>query len=360
MTALAIYGATGRTARLLARQAATRWPVVLVGRDPTGLAAAAAACGGSAEWRVAGSDDADALRRAFTGARVVIQCASLTATDAVRVAASTVAVGASYLDVCADASVAEAIATELGDAPHRAGVVVCPGVAPIGGALAEWLAVAALRRRTGEFTAPASIELGFCSAGLAHTPGSLRSALRMLLATPAWSTRTIDFPPPFAREQCFSFPLGCGRMGQLFPRAAIRTWAALAPPTIGSATTARALRVAHGLLRSGDASHALASALAPMLETASIDRDDAPERLRFAVVAHVTSGGRTTAISGVGQRPYATTVAMLRLVVSAVLGEHGRTGIVGAAELVRAEEALDWLVAEGELRVFADDAGGPA
>jgi len=357
---IALYGATGRTARELAPHLAARGPIVLVGRDAAGLAAAAAACGGRAQYCVARSDDVDALRRSFAGARVVVQCASLAADDAARVAACTVAAGASYLDVCADASVAEAIAAELDDAPDRAGVVVCPGVAPIGGALAEWLAVAALRRRTGELTAPESIELGFCSAGLASTPGSLRSALRMLLATPAWSTRTIDFPPPFAREQCFSFPLGCGRLGQLFPRAAIRTWAALAPPTIGSATTARALWVAHGLLRSGDASHALASALAPMLEAASIDRDDAPERLRFAVVAHVTSGGRTTAISAVGQRPYATTVAMQRLVVSAVLGEHGRTGIVGAAELIRAEEALDWLVAEGELRVFADDAGGPA
>jgi short subunit dehydrogenase-like uncharacterized protein len=357
VTTVAIYGATGRTARLLARQAATRWPVVMVGRDPAGLAAAAAACGGSARWCVAGSDDADALRRAFAGARIVIQCAALSTDAAVRVAACSVAAGASYVDVCADASVAEAIAASLGDAPHRARVVVCPGVAPIGGALAEWLAVAALRRRTGELTAPESIELGFCSAGLARTSGSLRSALRMLLATPDWSTHAIDFPPPFAREQCFSFPLGCGRLAQLFPRAAIRTWAALAPPMIGSATTARALGVAHDLLRRGDASQALASALAPVLEAASAERDDAPERLRFAVVARVTAGGQTTAISAVGERPYATTVAMLLRVVSAILGEHGRTGIVGAALLVRAEEALDSLVATTDLRVFADAEG---
>lgn len=355
---IALYGATGRTARELAPHLAALGPLVLVGRDAAGLATAAAACGGSARWCVARSDDTDALRNAFAGARVVVQCASLPADDAVRVAACTVRSGASYLDVCADASIGEAIAASLGDRPDRAGVVVCPGVAPIGGALAEWLAVAALRRRTGELTVPSSIELGFCSAGLSPTAGSLRSGLRMLLGTDDWSTHAIEFPPPFAREQCFGFPLGCGRLRRLFPGAAIHTWAAIAPPTVGSATTAHALRIAHGMLRHGEAAHALAAVLSSMRDGAA-PRSIAADPLRFAVVARVTHGGLTTAMSAVGERPYQVTVAMQRLVLSAILGGVERTGIVGAAELVRAEEALDSLVAEGVLRMFAD-AGGIA
>ena len=121
MSALVLYGASGYTGRLIAAHARERGlDLALAGRsrarlEPMGFPV-----------RVAATDDPDALRAAFAGARVVINAAGPFPATARPVLEACLSVGAHYLDVGGEGPVFEAL-HRYDAAARRAKIMVMPG-----------------------------------------------------------------------------------------------------------------------------------------------------------------------------------------------------------------------------------------
>jgi short subunit dehydrogenase-like uncharacterized protein len=115
--ALVIYGPTGHSGTLVARQTSATRPPILAGRDPGKLRALADAMGTT--WRAAPVDDPEALRRAFAGATVVLNAAGPFSRTAMPVLDACLAVGAHYLDLSGEVLVIEAIARRHRDFTRR-------------------------------------------------------------------------------------------------------------------------------------------------------------------------------------------------------------------------------------------------
>ena len=132
---LAVYGAGGHTGRFVVDELRRRGlDALAVGRDARTLPA-------GVPGRAAAIDDAWALREAFAGCGVVINCAGPFLDTAAPVVQAAIDVGASYLDVTAEQASALDV-FERFDAPAReAGVAVIPAAGFYGG-LADLLATA--------------------------------------------------------------------------------------------------------------------------------------------------------------------------------------------------------------------------
>jgi short subunit dehydrogenase-like uncharacterized protein len=121
-----IYGATGYSGGLVAREAAARgWCPLLVGRNAATLATLAATLG--LEHRVADVRRADQLLAAFAGARVVLNAAGPFSGTATPVAAACLEAGAHYLDLSAEVPAIEALAREH-EAARARHLMIMPAV----------------------------------------------------------------------------------------------------------------------------------------------------------------------------------------------------------------------------------------
>jgi short subunit dehydrogenase-like uncharacterized protein len=195
---LLVYGATGYTGELIAREAARRGLLpVLVGRN--GAATAALARDTGCEHRVAALDDAAALDRALQDAGLVLHCAGpFSATSAPMVEAC-LRQRCHYLDITGEIDVLEAVHAR--DAAARAaGVVLCPAT---GFDVVPTDCVAA---RLGQELPDATyLALGFASTGRPSRGtlkttienlsrgGRIRSAGRITTVAHAFRERDIDF-----------------------------------------------------------------------------------------------------------------------------------------------------------------------
>ena len=121
---LVIYGATGYTGELIAREAVRRGlRPVLAGRNEVAVATLARELG--CDHRVASLDDPGALDRALQGATVTLHCAGpFSATSAPMVEAC-LRQRSHYLDITGEIDVLEAIHARDA-AARQAGVVLCP------------------------------------------------------------------------------------------------------------------------------------------------------------------------------------------------------------------------------------------
>ncbi len=121
---LVIYGATGYTGELIAREAVRRGlRPMLAGRSEATVAALAQELG--CEYRIASLEDPGALDRALQGAAVTMHCAGpFSATSAPMVAAC-LRQRSHYLDITGEIDVLEAV-HERDAAARQAGVVLCP------------------------------------------------------------------------------------------------------------------------------------------------------------------------------------------------------------------------------------------
>jgi hypothetical protein len=277
--------------------------------------------------------------------------------DALSVVAAALDRRAAYIDVCADGGVGEAIGDAYSDAARRAGVPLFLGVAPIGGALGEWLGVEAARAvcATDDPSEIDEIVLAYASDGLPRSTGSLRSGLKMLLE-PTLGTGSharLDFPPPFGRAFAFRFPLGSGCLCQLFPRAAVDVYASLCLDGVDSALSTALILGAMAwttrLRNPGPVFEALASRLSSF---EGAPEDSTVDGLTFAVVAQAASGRRHTSVAAVGSAPYRLTAAMIELVLQQLASGRAAGGVVGVSELVPASAALDALARTCDLRLF--------
>ena len=121
-----IYGATGYTGKLVAREAARRGlDVVLAGRDAIKLKHVASEHG--FETRAAALDDAAGLRAALDGIAAVLHIAGPFSKTSRPMADACIATRTHYLDVTGEIDVFEALARRNAEA-KSAGVTLLPGV----------------------------------------------------------------------------------------------------------------------------------------------------------------------------------------------------------------------------------------
>ncbi len=121
-----IYGATGYTGKLVARECAHRGlDAILAGRDPIKLKAVAAAHG--FETRAVPLDDSARLSAALEDAAAVLHIAGPFSKTSRPMADACVATRTHYLDVTGEIDVFEALARRDAEA-KRAGVMLLPGV----------------------------------------------------------------------------------------------------------------------------------------------------------------------------------------------------------------------------------------
>ena len=121
---LLIYGATGYTGELIAREAVRRGlHPVLAGRNEATVAALAQELG--CDYRIASLDDPGALDRALQGATVTMHCAGPFAATSAPMVAACLRQRSHYLDITGEIDVLEAV-HERDPAARQAGVVLCP------------------------------------------------------------------------------------------------------------------------------------------------------------------------------------------------------------------------------------------
>ncbi len=195
---LVIYGATGYTGELIAREAVRRGlRPVLAGRNELAVATLAKELG--CDHRVASLDDPGALDRALHGATVTLHCAGpFSATSAPMVEAC-LRQRSHYLDITGEIDVLEAIHAR-DTAARQAGVVLCPAT---GFDVVPTDCVAARLKR--ELPDATYLALGFASTGRPSRGtlktsienlsrgGRIRSAGRITPVAHAFRQRDIDF-----------------------------------------------------------------------------------------------------------------------------------------------------------------------
>ncbi|WP_432190305.1 saccharopine dehydrogenase NADP-binding domain-containing protein [Streptomyces sp. Tue6028] len=137
---IAVYGATGHTGRLVTAELAARGrEIVLAGRNGEALHALASELNVSAQVRVAGLDDPDALRMVTENAAVVINCAGPYSRSGEPVASAALAARCHYLDHAAEPLHVKHLFDTFGARARAANTIIIPGMS-FYGALADLLA----------------------------------------------------------------------------------------------------------------------------------------------------------------------------------------------------------------------------
>jgi short subunit dehydrogenase-like uncharacterized protein len=178
MGPIGVYGATGYTGKLVAREllAAGR-DVVLSARSADKLDALAQELGGGPSVRVAPAalDDPAALRAAFTGLHALVNCAGPFVRCGAPVLDAAIATGAHYVDTTGDQPWIKRVFDEF-DAPARAaGVTAVPGMG-FDDAPADLLAALV----DGPLQPLRSLTVSYALEGFQATRGTMRSALEQL------------------------------------------------------------------------------------------------------------------------------------------------------------------------------------
>ncbi len=198
-----IYGATGYTGRLVAREAVARGAApILAGRGREAVAGLAREHG--LEHRAVGLDDPEALRRAVADVSAVLHCAGPFAWTSRPMVDACLETGTHYLDITGEIDVFEAIHAR--DAEARAArVVLLPGV---GFDVVPTDCLAA--RLASEVPEPESLELAFHAAGGGVSRGTMRSMVERLPKAGAVRREGRLEAVPLAWE-AREIELGCGR-----------------------------------------------------------------------------------------------------------------------------------------------------
>jgi short subunit dehydrogenase-like uncharacterized protein len=214
---IAVYGATGYTGKLVARELARReLDFVLSGRSAGKLRALASELGGDPPVRPASLDDRDALRHVLGDCAAVINCAGPFMRYGEPVVRAAVETGTHYVDTTGEQPFMRFIYERLDDAAKAAEVAVVPAV---GFDYVPGDLISALASRGVE---PLSeIVIAYAARGFAATRGTLHSGLEMLrsggleyrdgsVRPVGWRPRRVHFtfPEPIGRLAMLSYPSG--------------------------------------------------------------------------------------------------------------------------------------------------------
>lgn len=209
-----IYGATGYTGDLAAREAVARGlRPVLAGRNAETVGALARELG--LEHRAFPLDDPAALARGIEGMAAVLHCAGPFVRTSRALVTACLAVRAHYLDITGEIAVFEKVLARSEDA-RQAGVALLPGVGfdvVPSDCLAARLA-AALPDATELILAFAS-DRGGASRGTLKTmieslphAGAIRRDGKIVPVPVAWDSREIDFGGRLGRRWTMTIPWG--------------------------------------------------------------------------------------------------------------------------------------------------------
>jgi short subunit dehydrogenase-like uncharacterized protein len=367
---IAVYGATGYTGRLIAREAARReLPLVLSGRDAARLHAVAQELGVDASVRAAALDDRDALRHALGDCAAVINCAGPFMRLGEPVVRAAVETGTHYVDTTGEQPFMQRVIERYDDAARAAEVAVVPaaGFDYLPGDLISRLAA------TGHEPLR-EIVVAYAVTGFAATRGTLHSTLLSLRGgdvayedgewRPAGSgpLRTaFTFPEPFGRQPVTRFPAGEVLTVPRHTRtrkvtSLITTTTILPVPALAPAVAA--LTPALGLVLRTPV-RALADAAIDRLPEGPSEEQRRRARFTVAVLAHGESG--TTGRGVVrGGDVYGLTAASVVQAASLLAAEgYDRTGVLSPASAFEPTAFLDFLGDHGltyELDLVAEAA----
>lgn len=209
-----LYGATGYTGELAAREAVARGlRPVLAGRNGETVAALARELG--LEHRVFGLDDPGALARGIDGMAAVLHCAGPFVRTSRAMVTACLAARAHYLDITGEIVVFEKVLAR-GDEARAAGVALLPGVGfdvvpsdCLAARLAEALpdaselilAFASDRATVSRGTMKTMIE------SLPHA-GAVRRGGKIVPVPVAWDAREIDFGGGLGKRWAMTIPWG--------------------------------------------------------------------------------------------------------------------------------------------------------
>ena len=209
-----IYGATGYTGELAAREAVARGlRPVLAGRNAETVGALARELG--LEHRAFALDDAGALVRGIDGMAAVLHCAGPFVRTSRAMVAACLAARVHYLDITGEIAVFEKVLAR-GEEAREAGVALLPGVgfdvvpsdclaARLGEALPDAteliLAFASDRGTVSRGTLKTMIE------SLPHA-GAVRRGGRIVPVPVAWDAREIDFGGRLGKRWTMTIPWG--------------------------------------------------------------------------------------------------------------------------------------------------------
>ena len=167
---IAVYGATGYTGTMVARELVRRGvEVVLAGRSRDALAALAASFPSSARIAVAALDDPAALRAALSGCDAVVNAAGPFSRSTRPVLAAALAKHCHYLDVSADPYVLRDVFAEADQPGRNAGIAIVPGISFFF-VLSDLLAQVVSEQATDRLT---SVDVGYALERWHFTPGSM-------------------------------------------------------------------------------------------------------------------------------------------------------------------------------------------
>jgi short subunit dehydrogenase-like uncharacterized protein len=173
---IAVYGATGYTGKLVAQELRRRGlTAVLSGRNAAKLEAVKRDLGVDWPVRPAAVDEPAALRAAFEGASVVINCAGPFTFYGAPVIEAAIAAGAHYCDTTGEQPYMQRVFTWFDEPARAAGVAVVPGVGfdYVPGDLAASVAASRLEPLT-------ELVVAYALTGFGATRGTMHSALEMM------------------------------------------------------------------------------------------------------------------------------------------------------------------------------------
>lgn len=211
---IGIFGATGHTGRFVAAEVQRRGiEAVWIGRDGAALDRLRTDLG-QGEIRMATSNDANILRRAFDGLEVVINCAGPFLETGAPVMAAAIEAGCHALDVTAEqAAVLETIGT-FDEPAKNAGRAIVPAMAFFGG-LADLLVTDLVGKWSSVDMIETAVALNFWhpTAGTRAT-GERNRAARLVVKNGALVPMPIPapttawrFPKPFGMQEVVCVPL---------------------------------------------------------------------------------------------------------------------------------------------------------
>jgi len=214
---IAVYGATGHTGRLVARELLARdHRIVLAGRSADGLRELAAEldAGDRVATRVAPLDDPAALRELAAGCAVLVHCAGPYSATGRPVAEAAVAAGCHYVDHALEQHHVRHLFDELQEPARAAGSALIPGASFYGGygdLLAEVVA--------GDLAEVERLVVGYAVQGWRMTPGARSTADQVIadLRRVTFTDGVLDERYVEPRNAVFPFPPPLGPQTMVAP-----------------------------------------------------------------------------------------------------------------------------------------------
>jgi short subunit dehydrogenase-like uncharacterized protein len=359
---IAVYGASGYTGRLVARELARRGAeFVVAGRSRAKLEMVAEDAGGDPTVRDVALDDAAGLRELFEPCAAVIACAGPFQLHGEPVLAAALDAKSHYLDTTGEQPFMRLVFDRYGSKAETAGVVAVPAM---GFDYAPGDMIAALAAEGMESLDELIVAYsvgGWEAIGPRATRGTALSALEILAgglyewtdgelrtASGGLGRGTFDFPPPIGRQRVLRYPAGenltvprhldVARLRTVItaatmmphPRLAIAAPLMMAPLQAAARTPLRrALRAAVRRLPEGP-------------------REDVRRRAKFTVVAEAVQGTRRRRGVVAGSDVYGTTA---RTIVEGALRcadpAYDRSGALAPSQAFDPREFLRALGSSG-------------